>query len=238
LTLNLIAENVARIRARIADAAARAGRSPDEVLLLGVTKTTPPESVLAAARAGVSAFGENYVQEAREKVPVVNAAAGAEGFSLDWHLIGHLQTNKAKYCPSLFATVETVDNFPLAKELAKAASKQQGTSQRVLVEVNLSGDPARAGVAPDEALAFCEELQQVPGIELDGLMGIAAYDARAEESRPAFRRLRTLWERLPAKNRKTLSMGMSGDFEVAIEEGTTLVRIGSALFGARPPRTI
>ena len=236
MTPNLISENVVRIRERIAEAAARAGRSPDEVLLLGVTKTASPESVLAAAVAGVTAFGENYVQEAREKIPLVNASAATEKLAINWHLIGHLQTNKAKYCPALFSTVETVDNLILAKELAKAASKQQGTSQRVLVEVNLSGDTARAGVAPDEALSFCEEMQQIPGIELEGLMGIAAYDARAEESRPAFRRLRSLWDRLPVENRRTLSMGMSGDFEVAIEEGTTLIRIGSALFGARPSR--
>lgn len=238
MTSNHIAENVARIRERIADAAARAGRSPEEILLLGVTKTTPPEMVLAAVRAGVSTLGENYVQEARQKIPEVNKAAEAEGHPLNWHLIGHLQTNKAKYCPSLFAVVETVDNLPLAKELAKAASKQDRISQRVLVEVNLSGDPARAGVSPDEATAFCEALSGIPGLILEGLMGIAAYDAEENQVRLAFRRLRSLWEQLPRENRKVLSMGMSGDFEIAIEEGATLVRIGSALFGARPSRPI
>jgi pyridoxal phosphate enzyme (YggS family) len=236
LTSNSIAENVARVRERIAVAAIRSGRVPEDVLLLGVTKTTPPEPVLAAARAGVTTLGENYVQEARIKIPEVTATAQAEGIDLDWHLIGHLQTNKAKYCPELFSLVETVDNFLLAKELTKAASKQSRIGPRVLVEVNLSGDSARAGVSPEQALDFCGELLQVPGLALDGLMGIAAYNAEAEESRPAFRRLYKLWERLPPENRKILSMGMSGDFEVAIEEGATLVRIGSALFGARPAR--
>ena len=238
LTFNQIAENVARIRERIAAAASRVGRSPGDILLLGVTKTTPPESVVAAIRAGVTALGENYVQEAREKIPAVNAIAALEGLSPDWHLIGHLQTNKAKYCPELFSIVETVDNFPLAKELAKAASNQNRISQRLLVEVNLSGDPARAGVVPDEALQFCEALVQIPGLVLEGLMGIAAYDAEAGETRSAFRLLRSLWEQLPGENRRILSMGMSGDFEAAIEEGATLIRIGTALFGARPSRPI
>ncbi len=164
--------------------------------------------------------------------------AESEGRSVEWHLIGHLQTNKAKYCPELFSLVETVDNFSLAKELAKAASKQDRISQRVLVEVNLSGDPARAGVSPEEAIRFCGEVAQVPGLMLEGLMGIAAYNAGGSESRPAFRCLHSLWEQLPAENRRVLSMGMSGDFEVAIEEGATLVRIGSALFGSRPHRPI
>ncbi|MES2463787.1 MAG: YggS family pyridoxal phosphate-dependent enzyme [Armatimonadota bacterium] len=235
---NLIAENVVRLRERIANAAARAGRSSEEVLLLGVTKTMRQEAILDAVRCGVTSLGENYVQEAREKIPAVTTAADAEGIAVDWHLIGHLQTNKAKYCPELFSIVETVDNFPLAKELAKAASKHSKISQRVLVEVNLSGDPMRAGISPEETIGFCEQLVQIPGIVLEGLMGIAAYNAEAEQSRPAFRRLRSLWDQLPGENRKILSMGMSGDFEVAIEEGTTLIRIGSALFGARPPRPV
>jgi pyridoxal phosphate enzyme (YggS family) len=238
LLSNQIAENVVRVRERIADAAARAGRLPEEVSLIGVTKMMPPESVLAAVRAGVTTLGENYVQEAREKIPSVQAMAEAEQRQVDWHLIGHLQTNKAKYCPQLFSVVETVDNFSLAQELAKAASKQNKISQRVLVEVNLSGDPARAGVPPEEAIDFCGEVAQIPGLDLEGLMGIAAYNAEAGESRPVFRRLRSLWETLPDKNRRTLSMGMSGDFEVAIEEGATLIRIGSALFGSRPSRPI
>jgi pyridoxal phosphate enzyme (YggS family) len=238
LLSNQIAENVDRIRDRIADAAVRAGRLPEDVLLLGVTKMMPPESVLAAVRAGVTTLGENYVQEAREKIPAVQSMAEAEDRQIDWHLIGHLQTNKAKYCPQLFSVVETVDNFALAQELAKAASKQNKISQRVLVEVNLSGDPARAGVPPEEAIDFCGEVAQIPGLDLEGLMGIAAYNAEAGESRPAFRRLRSLWDTLPDKNRSILSMGMSGDFEVAIEEGATLVRIGSALFGSRPSRPI
>jgi pyridoxal phosphate enzyme (YggS family) len=238
LPSNPITENVFRVRERIAAAAARAGRSADEILLLGVTKTVTTDSIIAAVRAGVTTLGENYVQEAREKIPAVTATAEAEGYAVDWHLIGHLQTNKARYCPALFSVVETADNFSLAKELAKAASKQNKISQRVLVEVNLSGDPARAGVAPEEAIRFCEGLAQIPGLALEGLMGIAAYDANVSVSRPAFRRLRSLWEKLPAENRRILSMGMSGDFEAAIEEGATLVRIGSALFGSRPVRPI
>jgi pyridoxal phosphate enzyme (YggS family) len=198
----------------------------------------PAELVLAAIRAGVTTLGENYVQEAREKIPAVKAVAEAEGLSVDWHLIGHLQTNKAKYCPELFSVVETVDNYALSQELAKAASKQNRISQRVLVEVNISGDSARAGVAPDDAVRFCSEVVQTPGLALEGLMGIAAYNADVSEVRSGFRRLRSLWEQLPDENRRILSMGMSGDFEIAIEEGATLVRIGSSLFGSRPSRPI
>lgn len=227
-----------RVHERIASAAIRSGRSPGEIRLLGVTKTTPPGCVLAAIRAGVTCLGENYVQEARGKIPAVNAAAQAEGYAPTWHLIGNLQTNKAKYCPSLFSVVETVDNFALAKELAKAASKEGKSDQSVLVEVNLSGDSARAGISPEETLDFCGKLAWLPGLKLDGLMGIAAYSTDPEEARPGFRRLRSLWEKLPVENRKTLSMGMSGDFEVAIEEGTTLVRIGSAIFGVRPAKLV
>ena len=214
-------------------ASSRVGRSPDEILLLGVTKTTPPDCVIAAVRAGVTTLGENYVQEAKVKIPAVNAAALSEGHPPEWHLIGHLQTNKAKYCPELFSVVETVDNFALAKELAKAASKEGKSGQSVLVEVNLSGDSARAGISPEETLDFCAKLAELSDLKLEGLMGIASYTADAEAARPSFSRLRSLWEKLPVENRKTLSMGMSGDFEVAIEEGTTLVRIGSAIFGAR-----
>ncbi|MBC8102528.1 MAG: YggS family pyridoxal phosphate-dependent enzyme [Cytophagales bacterium] len=226
------------MRARIARAAQRAGRDPQSILLVGVTKTTPPERVLEAVRAGVTTLAENYVQEAREKIPLVGAALEAEALAARWHLIGHLQTNKAKYCPALFHVVETVDNFGLVKELAKAASKQNGMTLDLLVEVNLSDDPARAGVAPEDALALCAQAAQVPCLSLTGLMGVAPYNRDPEAARPAFRQLRTLWEQLPPENRRILSMGMSGDFEIAIEEGATQVRIGSALFGERPPRPI
>lgn len=234
-----ITASITRVREHLARAAERAGRRPDEIQLVGVTKFVAADRVLPALRAGITAFGENYVQEAREKIPLVADAAAATALSRpEWHLIGRLQTNKAKYCPPLFDLVHSLDSFPLAEELGRAALKHGKTAQRVLIEVNLSGDTDRAGVAPDQALALCERVAQVPGLQLEGLMGIAPEGAGPEEARPFFQRLRMLWERLPDAERRILSMGMSADFETAIEEGATLVRVGTAIFGARrPPRS-
>lgn len=224
-----IAENIARVRQRIAEAARRSGRDPGAVTLIGVTKTVPAERVAAAFRAGVTVFGENYVQEARDKIPAVNAATGKPPV---WHLIGHLQTNKAKYAVDLFDVVQTVDSARLAQEIGRQASKRSGT-QRVLIEVNLSGEAQRAGVLPEGVAELAEVVARTPGVVLEGLMGMAPVAADPAGARPHFDRLRRLWEALPAGGRGILSMGMSGDFEVAIEEGATHVRIGTALFGNR-----
>nr|CAA9291912.1 UPF0001 protein YggS [uncultured Armatimonadetes bacterium] len=224
-----VADRVAAVQERIARAEARAGRSPGTVRLVAVTKRVPAARVAEAAAAGVTEFGENYVQEARAKIPELTQYIATD---INWHLIGHLQTNKAKYAVLLFPLIHTVDTYQLAQELGRQTSKRHKT-QNVLIEVNLSGDPGRAGARPEESLELADRVGAVPGLELKGLMGMAPYAEGSEDARPHFRRLRALFDRLPGPNRQILSMGMSGDFEVAIEEGATLVRIGTALFGKR-----
>jgi PLP dependent protein len=227
----IIAANVRHIRERMASAASRAGRPPEEITLIAVTKTHGTELVRAAMDAGVTDFGENYIQEARAKISEV------EGFAenpINWHFIGHLQSNKAKYCVELFSLVQTVDNYQLAQELSKHAAKRNKT-QEILIEVNLSGQPQRAGVLPEDLPALMDRIGELPNLTLQGLMGMPPQTDTAEEARPFFRSLYQFWETLPEKNRQILSMGMSGDFEVAIEEGATHVRIGTALFGQRTP---
>lgn len=223
-------DNVARVRERIAAAAARAGRDPAAVTLCAVTKTVPADRVLEAVAAGVQVLGENYVQEARIKVPEVG---GRTQVPVAWHLIGHLQSNKAKYSVSLFSCIHSVDNAGLVEEIGKQSVKID-KEQEVLIEVNLAGSEARAGVSPAELPGLVRKVQSTRGVRLRGLMGMAPYGQDPEGARPHFRTLRRLFEgELPEECRETLSMGMSGDFEVAVEEGATLVRIGTALFGAR-----
>jgi hypothetical protein len=227
-------DRIARLNDRIAHAAVRSGRGPDAVRLMAATKTLPPERIGEAAAAGIRLFGENFVQEARTKIPNALALISQE---IEFHLIGHLQSNKARFCPQLFSVVQTVDSLHLAEELGRAASKQGQTQPlRILVEVNLSADLSRPGVAPDQALDLCARIVAgAPELSVEGLMGIAPRAADMERARSSFQQLRSLWERLPPPNRRILSMGMSADFEAAIEEGSTLVRIGTALFGERPP---
>lgn len=224
-----VAERVAGVRARIVAAARRSGRTPDAVRLVAVTKTIGPERVVQALAAGVTDLGENYVQEARAKIPEVAALSDRPA---TWHLIGHLQRNKAKYCADLFSLIQSVDNYQLAQELGKQAAKQ-GKTQRILIEVNLAEQPERAGVSPGETLGLADQIAGVANVELRGLMGMAPFGDDPEQARPCFVLLRELWRKLPPEHRRTLSMGMSGDYEVAIEEGATLVRIGTALFGKR-----
>jgi PLP dependent protein len=224
---NEIIERILNLRERIARAAVSAGRSADEITLVGVSKRHSAESVRAAWDAGVREFGENYIQEAREKCAQLSDLSG-----LRWHLIGGLQSNKARLAVQLFDTVQTVDRLSLAQVLSQEAVKQNKTLS-VLVEVNLAGSANRAGVAEAETGALCEQVAVLPGLRLCGLMGMAPLSADAEATRPHFARLRQLYEALPDSNRKVLSMGMSGDFEAAIAEGANLVRIGTALFGQR-----
>lgn len=229
-----VAQNVQTVRERMVKAAERAGRPPGDVRLIAVTKTQSAERVHEAIRAGVQDFGENYIQEARTKIASVQEDITDP---VHWHLIGHLQNNKAKYCIELFDLVQSLDNTGLAHELSRQAVKR-GQTQSVLIEVNLSGEAQRAGVAPEALPDLVEQTQSLPGLHLVGLMGMAPVTETVEATRPHFRRLYRLWETLPAENRCILSMGMSGDFEVAIEEGATHVRIGTALFGRRQPATI
>jgi pyridoxal phosphate enzyme (YggS family) len=223
-----IAANLTFVRERLARAAERAGRRHDDITLIAVTKTVEAARVQEAAAAGLTDFGENYVQEARAKIPKIAADAD----KISWHFIGHLQSNKAKYSVELFSLIHSVDNYQLAQEIDKHASKR-GKTQAVLLEVNLAGNPERAGVEPEALAPLVEKVTALPGIHLQGLMGMAPLTGEAEGARPHFARLRRLWESLPEENRRILSMGMSGDFETAVEEGATHVRIGTALFGRR-----
>ncbi|MDH7568553.1 MAG: YggS family pyridoxal phosphate-dependent enzyme [Armatimonadota bacterium] len=221
-----VARNLQAVRERIARAAARAGRPASEITLVAVTKTVPVERIEEAVRAGAEHIGENYVQEAREKHARIRAP-------LTWHLIGHLQSNKAGQAAQIFDVIHTVDSLRLAQHLSRRAV-EAGRQLEVLVEVNIAAEPSKFGVAPEEALPLVEALAGLPALRPAGLMGMAPLSSQPEEARPHFRRLRALWEKLPAAYRRHLSMGMSSDFEVAIEEGATIVRVGTAIFGPRP----
>lgn len=225
-----VAARLAAIRARIAAAAARAGRPPGAVALVAVSKTVPAALVREAVAAGQLLFGENRVQEAREKIPAVGGGAA-------WHLIGHLQRNKARLAVELFDLVESVDGAELAHELDRRAG-EAGVRLRVLVQVRLGGEESKSGVEPDAAPALLAAVAALPNLALAGLMALPPPPVAAEDSRPHFARLRELRDRwdgscCPRGSLAELSMGMSADYEVAVEEGATLVRVGTALFGGR-----
>ncbi len=224
-----IAENYQAIHQRIANACARANRDPESVTLLAVSKGMPPVFIEEAAGVGQVFFGENKVQEAKAKIPLSPSRCR-------WHLIGHLQSNKCRDAVQLFEMIESVDSVPLAAELNKWADK---FSRRVhvLLEVNVAGEASKFGLKPEQVVDACVAINELPRLEVHGLMTIAPWTPEAEKVRPAFRHLRELKESCEQKLGAPLphlSMGMSGDFEVAIEEGSTIVRIGTALFGPRP----
>lgn len=225
-------ENLTRIRSRIDQACERSGRQPDSVRLMAVSKNQPPERVAEAALAGLTLFGENRIQEAKVKIPLCPS-------QLEWHFIGHLQSNKSRDAVSLFQVVQGVDSLALAEELQKQAIKQ-ARSLPILLEINVAGESSKFGWNPDRLLAELLQLNALNRLEVHGLMTIAPYAVDPEQVRPIFRRLRELRDRctdLLGAPLPVLSMGMSGDLEVAIEEGATLVRVGTALFGERPRRT-
>jgi len=227
--MSSVAERLALVREEIAAACQRAGRKPQEVKILAVTKTHPPEVVAEAIACGVDAIGENRVQEAAAKKPLVPLQA-------PWHLIGTLQRNKAKKALELFDLVATVDRIPLADTL-EALLRAQGRSLPVMVEVNLGREPQKGGCLPEELEALCQHLlERCPHLELRGLLTVPPYHPDPETSRPYFRALRQRAERLAARfalPALELSMGMSEDFLVAVEEGATWVRLGRVLFGER-----
>ena len=207
----------------------RAGRDPSSVQLLAVAKTQPPEAVKAAADLGLTLFGENKVQEAKAKIPQCPAR-------LRWHFIGHLQTNKARDAVELFQMIQTVDSLPLAQEINKRAEAAAKTMP-VLLEANVAGEARKFGYQPGRLLAELKELNALPRLEIHGLMTVPPWSAEPETARPHFRALRELkaqCEQILGAPLPHLSMGMTGDFEIAIEQGATIVRIGTALFGARP----
>ncbi len=226
-----IKANLDVIRQRVAMACERAGRDPKEIKILGASKKQPPEKILAAYEAGLRIIGENYVQEARNKREALI------DLDLEWHFIGRLQTNKAKQAVKIFDIIETVDRAAIAKGLSRHAERL-GRLLPVLIEVNIGQEDTKAGVAPGELFYLVELILSLPGLELRGLMTMPPYLEDPEGVRPYFAKLRELLEKLKTKFPEAplseLSMGMSHDFEVAVEEGATIIRVGTALFGPRP----
>jgi PLP dependent protein len=229
-----IIENIAAVQERIAASAQRAGRSPSEVHLMAVTKTHPPERIREAYTAGLRLFGENRVQEFAGKTSQLADLTDAE-----WHMIGHLQTNKLAKAAELFSAVDSVDSVKLAEKL-DAAARALGKKLAVLIEINVGGEAAKSGLAPDSS--DLDDLllaaPQFEALEFRGLMTVPPFTDNPEDARPFFRKLRELRDvisrrNLPAIRMDVLSMGMSHDFEVAIEEGSTRVRVGTAIFGER-----
>jgi pyridoxal phosphate enzyme (YggS family) len=217
-----IGRRIREIEQRVAAAADRGGRSPTEITLIGVTKTVGPEVVRQAFQAGMRHFGESRIQEAREKIAGLSALKPRPS----WHMVGHLQTNKAKMATDLFDVIHSVDSI----RLAEAISQHAGHNVPILVEVNVSGEASKYGFGPDEVSPVIEQVAHLPHLEVSGLMTVAPYTDDPEEVRPVFRRLRELRDSMGLEH---LSMGMTDDFEVAIEEGATMVRIGRAIFGER-----
>jgi len=218
-----IAERLAVVRERIEAACCRAGRSPEEVTLVGITKGFAPDAVAEAVAAGLEDAGENRVQEAAAKIE----ALARRGIRPRWHLVGHLQTNKVKTALDLFAIIHSVDSLRLAQELNRRASRPAA----VLIEVNVAQEASKFGFIPGELPTALSAISSLPNLDVRGLMNVAPVAGDAEAVRPIFRRLRELRD---AAGLRELSMGMTDDFEVAIEEGATLVRVGRAIFGPRP----
>jgi pyridoxal phosphate enzyme (YggS family) len=226
-----IAANLARVKERIAAAALRVGRQPESVKLVGVTKMVDLPRVELAVQAGLEILGENYVQEAREKIQRFRGL-------VRWHFIGRLQSNKAKHAVQLFHLIHTVDSLKLAEELNRRAGAI-GLVIPVLIQGNIAAEATKGGVRVEEVRSLIEQVAGLDHLRIRGLMTMPPYFDDPERARPYFRRLRELSEEiaalgLPGVEMAELSMGMSGDFEAAVEEGATLVRVGTAIFGARP----
>ena len=230
----------AEVQARIAQAAKRAGRPLGEISLVGVAKKQPPQRTLAAIAAGLRVLGQSYIQEAREVRPVIEAALANDpsmsDVKLEWRMVGRLQTNKAALAARLFEAIETVDRPKLVRTLSRRAS-EEGRQLDVLIQVSLCGEEQKGGCERDELATLAEQILAADGLQLRGLMTIPAANSDPEAARPVFRELRGLREVLarldPDLGQGALSMGMSNDLEVAVEEGATLVRVGTALFGPR-----
>jgi len=219
------------VKGRIRTAAARCGRDPKTIKLVAVTKTVPTGSIVAAINAGVTDFGENYVQEAQRKIDALRQER------VSWHFIGHLQSNKAKHAVRYFDLIHSVDSAKLAKELDKR-SGNLGKVQKILVQVKMSGEATKSGIETEQALELVTQIGRHDNLAICGLMTMPPYFNAPEKARPYFTALKSLQnlirnEHVPNANIEELSMGMTGDFEVAIEEGATIVRIGTAVFGER-----
>jgi len=226
----VIADNLRTVKSRIKAAALRCGRQPEDIRLVAVSKNVPAERIRDAVSAGATILGENYIQEAREKIALI-------GIEVEWHFIGHLQSNKAKFAAELFAMIHSVDRMSLAEELNKEAGKGNKILP-VLIQVNISGEETKSGIDPSGTRQLVQQAALLSHLSVQGLMTMPPWFEDPEEARPYFRALRKLRdglaaEKIPNVSLTHLSMGMSGDFEVAIEEGATLVRIGTAIFGER-----
>ncbi|MCS7264213.1 MAG: YggS family pyridoxal phosphate-dependent enzyme [Armatimonadetes bacterium] len=233
LTAEQVKENLFKVKEKIAHAAERVGRDPSEILLVGATKSVDVERIRAAIEAGLEHIGENYAQEAWAKYQQI-------GNVVTWHFIGHLQTNKAKLVVKFCKFVQSLDRLALAEELNKRA-EQVGRVIDCLIEVNIGGEETKSGVNPDEVEQLVLRASQLANIRIVGLMAMPPYFPEPEQVRPYFRKMRHFFERLkafdlPNVEMRYLSMGMSHDFEVAIEEGANMVRIGTAIFGPRQPK--
>jgi pyridoxal phosphate enzyme (YggS family) len=236
-----VENNIAMLNERILRAAGRAGRSPAEITLVAITKTVPAEKIAEAWEAGLREFGENRVQEAEPKI----LWSRERGLGLNWHMVGHLQRNKVKKAIQLFDVIQSVDSLPLAHEMSQRCAQAPAVRLPILLEVSVSGEASKYGFAAheghgrllDDFLRAVQEIVALPHLEPQGLMTVAPFGAPEEELRSCFRRVRLLLnrlrEQLPNQHWPHLSMGMTDDFEVAIEEGATILRIGRAIFGER-----
>lgn len=230
-----LAGALASVRERVSRAAQRAGRDPREIVLVAASKAVPAERLRQAWGAGLTRFGENRAQELKEK------QAALADLAVEWHFIGHLQRNKVKDVAGKVALLHSLDRWELALDLERHLSAL-GRLQPVLVQVNSSGESSKSGVAPGDALDFVRRVAGLPHLEVHGLMTIARLDPDPEQARHCFRLLRELRDQIaaaaiPGVRMEWLSMGMSGDFEIAVEEGANLIRLGTAIFGPRPPRS-
>ena len=225
-----IADNLSRIKERMAEAAIRSGRTPGSVKLVGVTKTVDLDRIKEAVSAGLQILGENYVQEARDKIRELKDR-------VSWHFVGRLQTNKAKYAVKLFDVIQTVDSFKLAQELNRRA-QPLGRTIPIIIQVNLASEVSKGGVEPSECLSLIRHVSVLENLQIRGLMTMPPFFDQPERARPYFAQLRELSQKIAEAQvagveMNELSMGMSGDFEAAIEEGATLIRVGTAIFGER-----
>ncbi len=223
--------NIERIRGAIAGAASRAGRKVSDVRLMAVTKTVDDDRIMQAIEAGVDIIGESYVQEAKRKIEKM-------GRKIEWHMIGYLQSNKAKYAVKLFDMIHSVDRMDLAIELDRR-SRAQDVTMKVLIEINTSGEKTKSGAPYEEAMRLVKDISSLDNLSIQGLMTMAPWFDNPEDARPYFKSLRELRDRIIDANiaraeMRELSMGMSGDYEVAVEEGATIVRVGRSIFGERP----
>ena len=228
--MSSLTQRLEAVQQRIAAAAESSGRTAADITLIGVTKTKPIETINEAIEAGLTHIGENRIQEAREKLPDIRQGATR-------HMIGHLQRNKVKYAVKLFDMIQSIDNISLAEDINARCAKMDH-QMPVLIEVNTSGEESKIGCNPSGALTLLRAIDRLPNLSVRGFMTIALYSSDVEQVRPCFKLLREIFEEakeIPVEhaNIETLSMGMSSDFETAIEEGSTMVRIGSAIFGDR-----